>query len=671
VGLGEAPTRGLFYTVTPHPAPLTPHPQVEQYVHTVLNGRTAFQEMKSDRHQRLVARSKVVPIVNALEKALGMSIETLKRLLVSKGRAEKARLKEISDIKQAGVKEYREELEKSALARVVTERFGAGVSLAVMEALANAASLETRSEAAARGGNKRTYFPKRSVEKTWLLADVAQGVAYKEAVGISEEVHRALPRETRAQRDEAEEFDDMKLHFYLALVFSTIAAHCSEAPDVEVTPQQLLEASDELTAARELDDTCVPACTYAVNFAHVARELRVASGARSELTTPCDGGQVITDILARCGIAAGLFVPAKRVHGTRAQRRGARTFLMPGGRKERGLRAVTRGAAAVELARLEESGVVDVGHEFPPRLFIEKREEDGTTTRTPLGACGRILDLRTRITKRVNEMMESGLTRLRPRFEAMDEEEAERYLTRFKLPLQGKEKGKEETLESVRTRLRIAWLRRTSDRSQPAVAGGKCTAGCDECEVSECCSAEGCGKSRAVWACTCGAPAVMRCGRCGRLGRRSASDVCSALCTLGEEAEPTSSSEQRLVQLDRLVAIERMHSVSETLVQLGQPAWLAAEGVGPHAPLDLHDGAREARLLTAQLAVRIRIALWADGSPMLNKPWQLCTWHLMYDPLLFAHGRAAERECRRCVRMHVHVHVHIANPHLNPYPAQT
>jgi hypothetical protein len=163
----------------------------------------------------------------------------------------------------------------------------------------------------------------------------------------------------------------------------------------------------------------------------------------------------------------------------------------------------------------------------------------------------------------------------------------------------------------------------------------------------------------------------MRCGRCGRLGRRSASDVCSALCTLGEEAEPTSSSEQRLVQLDRLVAIERMHSVSETLVQLGQPAWLAAEGVGPHAPLDLHDGAREARLLTAQLAVRIRIALWADGSPMLNKPWQLCTWHLMYDPLLFAHGRAAERECRRCVRMHVHVHVHIANPHLNPYPAQT
>ena len=76
-------------------------------------------------------------------------------------------------------------------------------------------------------------------------------------------------------------------------------------------------------------------------------------------------------------------------------------------------------------------------------------------------------------------------------------------------------------------------------------------------------------------------------------------------------------------------------------------AWLEEEGVGPHSPIDETDAAREARLLNAQVAVGIRIALWADGSPMLNKPWQLCTWQLMYDPVLFGHGVKVERECRR------------------------
>jgi len=63
-------------------------------------------------------------------------------------------------------------------------------------------------------------------------------------------------------------------------------------------------------------------------------------------------------------------------------------------------------------------------------------------------------------------------------------------------------------------------------------------------------------------------------------------------------------SQQHL--LDRLVQLERMHHVSQQLVQLGQPAWLASEGVGPHSPIDL-----------------------------------------LYDEVLFVHGRKAERECRK------------------------
>ena len=50
---------------------------------------------------------------------------------------------------------------------------------------------------------------------------------------------------------------------------------------------------------------------------------------------------------------------------------------------------------------------------------------------------------------------------------------------------------------------------------------------------------------------------------------------------------------------------------------------------------------------SAQMGVGVRIALLADGSPMLNKQWQLCAWHLMYDALLFVHGQdVVERECR-------------------------
>jgi hypothetical protein len=214
-------------------------------------------------------------------------------------------------------------------------------------------------------------------------------------------------------------------------------------------------------------------------------------------------------------------------------------------------------------------------------------------------------------------------------------------LARYGLHAQGKKKGKEESLESARTRLRAEWLWRTSDRAQPAQEGGKCSAGCDQCEMHVCCSASACGHSRAVWACACGQPDVMRCGRCARMGRSSRTDVSVALTALGV-ATPTSAGERELI-----LRVERVHAVSELLVALGQQAWLEGEGEGPHSPTDLHDAPREARLLSAQMGVGFRIALWADGSPMLNKPWQLCTWHLLYDPLLFRHGHKAERECRR------------------------
>ena len=76
-------------------------------------------------------------------------------------------------------------------------------------------------------------------------------------------------------------------------------------------------------------------------------------------------------------------------------------------------------------------------------------------------------------------------------------------------------------------------------------------------------------------------------------------------------------------------------------------AWIQEEGGGTHSPNDECDEVREARLLKAQVAGGLYIAVWADGSSLLNKPWQLATWHLLYDPVLFVHGRKVERECRR------------------------
>jgi len=225
-----------------------------------------------------------------------------------------------------------------------------------MEALSKAASLETRSEAEARGGNKRKYFPKRKVEKTWLDR-----------------------------------------------VLSTIAAHCEVGEDEEeVTAAKLLALSAGLAEARLADPI----------------------------------------------------------------------LIMADGRKERAPRAVTRKVAAEELAKLKESGVLDVGREFPPRVYIELEKDDGEKTTKPLGAFGRVLN--------------------------------------------------------------------------PAACG----------------------------------------------------------VAVGDVGSLKAWSEQKC--LDRLVQLERMHHVTQRLVQLGEPAWLPEEGVGPHSPVDL-----------------------------------------LYDPLLFVHGTKAERECRR------------------------
>ena len=574
--------------------------------------------------------------------------------MVSKKRAEKKRKVEESRIKAAGVKEYRAALEACARDRVVVERWGAGVSLAVMEALAKAASLETRTEAEARGGNKRKSYAKRRVETTWLLADDVRGPAYTEAVGITDEAHRALPRDAAAQSEAGltaegvAAYDSKKMVYYTTLVLQKIAAQCSEPGDdgeaaTPVTGQQLRNASAKLLAARAADANCACEKTFPVNFSRVGEELRVAEGARSELAR--DRGQVVRDILARAGIPADLFVPIKRARGRRAQRRGARTLVMADGRKERAPAAVTRAAAAAELAKKEESGELDVGREFPPRLLVEVTNADGSNTTKPLGACGRVLDLRARITRRLTQLMDEWRTLWRPAFESMGEEEVARQLARHRLDA----RAERESLGDARTRLATAWLWAMSDRSKPAQAGGKCSAGCDACETHACCSVADCGKSRAVWACACGQPDVMRCGRCARMGRGSASDVQAALNALGAVLAgplPTSPATQQQ-RLEQLVRLERIHAVSELLAQLGEPAWLDAEGCAPHLPTDGTDAAREARLLSAQMGVGVRIALWADGSPMLNKPWQLCTWHLMHDALLFVHGQDVERECRR------------------------
>ena len=179
------------------------------------------------------------------------------------------------------------------------------------------------------------------------------------------------------EREEAEEFDDKKLGFYLKLILSTIAAHCSEGEDqLTITASHIISQSRELMVEREADANCEAIVQYGVNFTRVANELRVACGARSELHTG-DGGQVVNDVLARMGIPAGLFKPLKRVHGVRNQRRGARTLIMKNGRKELAPRHVTRKDAKAELAKLVESGELDVGRKFPSRLFVEL-EREGT-----------------------------------------------------------------------------------------------------------------------------------------------------------------------------------------------------------------------------------------------------------------------------------------------------
>jgi hypothetical protein len=154
-------------------------------------------EMTYARHQRTIAQDVIRPVLNAIEEVTGLTTHELEDLMVSKGRAERKRKAEESRVKAVGVAEYRAALEACARDRVVVERWGAGVSLAVMEALSKVASLETRSEAEARGGNKRKYFPKRKVEKTWLLVEGARGEAYERVVGITEEAHRELPRTTK------------------------------------------------------------------------------------------------------------------------------------------------------------------------------------------------------------------------------------------------------------------------------------------------------------------------------------------------------------------------------------------------------------------------------------------------------------------------------------------
>ena len=140
---------------------LTLTPQVERYVRELLRGRKAFADLTNDEHQRILARDRLRPLLNSIEKVCGYSCEQIKAMMGSKKLAEKKRLREVEDIKAKGVAEYRKALEKSDLALAVTTRYGAGVSLTMMQAIANAASLESHSDAEARGGKRSSAFRAR------------------------------------------------------------------------------------------------------------------------------------------------------------------------------------------------------------------------------------------------------------------------------------------------------------------------------------------------------------------------------------------------------------------------------------------------------------------------------------------------------------------------------
>ena len=119
---------------------------------------------------------------------------------------------------------------------------------------------------------------------------------YEHAVRITEEAHRELPRDTEQQRETADAFDERKMIFYLSLVLSTIAAHCSEEQEEgmpAITVEQLQTASVELLAAREADANCAAETSYRVNFTRVANELRVASGAHAQSEHTGDGLSLI------------------------------------------------------------------------------------------------------------------------------------------------------------------------------------------------------------------------------------------------------------------------------------------------------------------------------------------------------------------------------------------
>ena len=146
---------------------------------------------------------------------------------VSQKRAKRKREAGERALKAVGVAEFRVALEAAARDRVVIERWGAGVSLAVMESLSRAAALETRSEAEARGGNKKKCFPKRRITSTWLLVEGARAEAYEREVGITDVAHRALLRETAEQQETAKAYDAKKMFFYYRMIIITIAEHLS------------------------------------------------------------------------------------------------------------------------------------------------------------------------------------------------------------------------------------------------------------------------------------------------------------------------------------------------------------------------------------------------------------------------------------------------------------
>lgn len=607
------------------------------------------------------------PAVRAIEAAAGGTpVGEIMAIGSSERRSAKTHAAAVKRAKQEGHREYLEAVERDRAERSAIASFGLGVAIRRLKELQRSESLEDRDAARARGGPKRTKKRARSLAKstTWLLAARARE-GYAEAVGVGEEAHRAMTA------DAGSEYTDAKMAYYLRLVTEEIAAN------VGVAGMPVTELAEVLACDAEAlrdDARHKPMVMYHIDYTAIANTLQVARGGEGRSLHAGDGGQVIKDIMRDGGLPLACFVPKrKQAANGRQVRRGYKQFALAGGRTERTLRPVRDAERAASLQKLIDDGELDMGYSKPPRVSVVVREENGDERAEHRGDNSQILPVRRRLGARLKRMAHLRLLRWRPPFfeaAALPFDEVRRLLVEERAnpsPLLkdmvddlAKPPEDHEEQEAVRERLCNVWEINRSARSQPAPRGDAppCGVFCDECATVVCCSK--CKYSVAAFACTCGEAHVLACWRCARLGANDNANVMTALMPHGLDWSLMDRCLTRDEKLLRLVRLERMHEVSELLVELGQDAWLEGEGEAPHFPIrmiggvshtDVHDRAREARLLAVQSSPQL--AAWVDNSPIINKGWMLAMNQILYDPAKFMHGVRAEKECRRPMLHHL------------------